>query len=452
MFPKKEKTIENRLPIEKYIIAQTHHHFLKLSNEGMWDGAISIEIPHLEDGSIDFKNFISLMEAHREPGKEFFNAYCDQNLPFAMLAASEGGHINAIGRIQHEQRGFIRMSDGTLEEFKAQKDVISKILGSKESFYLDGTSAWILAETGLLSKLYQYIPNLKVPQSVISLLFEIKDNLSSTPDQVGQMFYFKGKVGIAELNIVARRKTGDRISEAIDLLEAKPHNIAVISSATKEEVFSEQKIPASLADATILSQRENIPILTEDFLYLHLNNMETGKSKPQYFSSIALMRVLYENKLINFQEYLDFFSYLASYRFRFLQITTDDFEKAFFGDGPIIQMQVANLRKLHLSLTLSTEYGVDPDNALRVVIPFILKLLIDDFVSVSIMEEVFTEIMSQYPTEKEKIVFSRSLIYLLIMVINKERNIISGKHTQEKIDALLKASEKLLSPFLIIPS
>jgi tetratricopeptide (TPR) repeat protein len=439
---KKEKTIENILPMEKYIMWQTYHHFQKLSLEGMWDKAVSIEVPQTEDGGIDMKNIIALMETQNKRGAEFFNSYCEQNLPFAMLALSEGGFTEAIGRIQNEQRGFIRMSDGTATEFISQKNIATKVINDKESFYLDGTSAWVLAETGLLNKLHQYIPNLKVPQSVISLMLTIKDKLSYSPGQVGQMYYSKGKIGYSELNIEQRKLTLERVSGAIKLLESNSANVGIISSASKEDVFCEQELLASLCDATILAQRENISVLTEDFLYLHLNEMGTKKPKPPYFSSIALMRVLYEQGHITFEEYLDFFAYLSSYRFRFLQVTTNDLDKAIFGDGIV---KVENLKKLNLPLTLSIEYGVDPEGALKLVFNYILKLLIDDSVSSETLDSVFIEIVSTYPTDKDRRLLGKILISSALKAIQENQKVPVGKNTQRKMKALVLANETIVS-------
>lgn len=439
---KKEKTIENILPLEKYIMWQTYHYFQKLSLEGIWDKAVSIEVPQTEDGGIDLKDVLALMETQNKRGEEFFNTYCEQNLPFAMLALSEGGFTEAIGKIQNEQRGFIKMSDGTTTEYVSQKNVVTKIIHSKEAFYLDGTSAWVLAETGLLNKIHQYIPNLKVPQSVISLLLTIKDKLSYTPGQVGQMYYSKGKIGYSEINIERRQLTEERVSEAIKLLESNPANIGVISSASKEDVFCEQDILASCCDATILAQREKSAVLTEDFLYLHLNEMQTKKPKPAYFSSIVLMRVLYEQGHISFKEYLDFFSYLGSYRFRFLQVTTDDLDKAIFLDGTT---KVENLKKLHLPMTLSEEYGVDSNGALKLVFNYILKLLIDDSVSTETLDSIFIEIVSSYPTDRDRRLLGKILISSALKVIQENQKVPVGKNTQQKIKSLLLANETITS-------
>lgn len=447
---KKEKTIENILSVEKYVAWQTYHHFQKLSLEGMWDTAVSIEVPSTEDGDIDLKNIIALMEAQHKRGQEFFNTYCKQNLPFAMLAASEGGLTGAVGRILNEQQGFVKMSDGTLAEFSTQKEIAKKVIDKKQEFYIDGTSAWILAETGLLTKLHKHIPNLKVPQSVISLLLSIKDKLSYSPGQVGQMYYSKGKLGMSEVSLERIEAAKKKVADTIALLETNSEKISVISSANKEDVFSEQQVLASLCDATVLAQKENIPVLTEDFLYLHLNELETKKQKPTYFSSLALMRVLYEQGRVNFEEYLDFFSYLAGYRFRFLFITVEDMEKAIFGDGVITIVNVENLKKLHLSLTLSAEYGVDPQSATKLVLHFILKLLIDDSVSSEVVEQVFTEIVYTFPTNKDRNLLGRALISTAVKIINENQGIFVGMNTQAKVDALVRVSERFISTAFII--
>lgn len=445
-FSKKEKTIENILPIEKYIWWQTTYHFYKLSDDGMWDKAVSVEIPHTEDGQLDLSKMIALLEAQNKPGEEFFNIYCNDNLPLAALATNEGGLIEAISRILSEQRGFIKISDGSQAEFYSQKNLVNRIIDNKNPFYLDGIAAFFLAETGMLIKISQFIPNLKVPQSVIGLLLEVKDKASSTPGQVGKIHYFKGKIGFSEVNHKQIQLINNNVTETIEFLEEKPNNITAISSATKSSTFSEQQIPPSLCDAIILAQRENIPVLTDDYLYLHFNEFETKKSKPEYFSSIALIRVLNERGHINFQEYLDFFSYLASYRVRFLHVATEDLKKAIFGDDLKSVPQINNLKKLNLPLTFSEEYGVEPISGLKLILTFTLELLINNSISSSNLTEIFSEIMSTYPINKDKVVISRTLVFGLIKAIKQNPSISIGLHTLEKIDALFGVCEQLNSP------
>ncbi len=109
-----------------------------------------------------------------------------------------------------------------------------------------------------------------------------------------------------------------------------------------------------------------VDFLTEDFLYLMMNQLETEKKVPEYFSSLALLRVLYEDKQFSFNEYIDYFGYLSSYRFRFLTLNSDDIEKAVFGDEEIRIVNPENMRKLNFPLTLSEEYGVPFQTAFKV--------------------------------------------------------------------------------------
>ncbi len=233
--------------------------------------------------------------------------------------------------------------------------------------------------------------------------------------------------------------------ECIGLLESKPENISVISSANKVDCFSEQNVPAELSDACILAQKENLAVLTEDFLYLIINKEETKKKEPEYFSTLALLRVLYEEGRISFDEYLDFFGYLSSYRFRFLSLNPDDIEKAVFGDGEIKTVSPENIRKLNFSLTLSEEYGVKFQDAFRVVGGFMLKVLTDNTVTSDTAEKIFIEIIETFPTKMNKKDFGQMLLRVCLRVIekNKSKLVLYPKNQilDEKIDKLSQITE-----------
>lgn len=448
---KTERVIENILPIEKYILWQSFHNAQKLSLEGAWDKMEIIEVPQTEGGGIDPKYLIAKLEEQNKRGQEFFNTYCQQNIPFALLAFSEGGIPNAIGRLINEQKGYIKSSVGTLQEMEEQKKIASQIIDG-QTFYIDGMSAIVLSETGILEKIYQFLPNLKVPQSVISLLLELKEKFSYSPGQVGQMYYAQGKIGLSDINQERRERIENNFKKSIEIFESKPGNIEAISSINKSETFSEKQVFPCLADACIFAQRDSSPVLTEDFLYLQMNEIETKKTKPKYCSSFAIIRVLFEQKKISFEEYLNFFSYLSSYRFRFLPIITEDLEMAVFGDEAIKVVKVENLKKFNFSLTLSEDYGVTFRTATRFILHFLIKLLIDDSVPSEVLEKIFAEIITTFPTKKDKKIFGRSLITVSVQLLNKNRHLILGTKIQEKIDALSRfieiySSEGIIQPF-----
>lgn len=440
----REEVIENILLIDKYIMWQTIQNFQKLSQDNVLDGVETIEIPRKEE-TIDPKYLLTFLEDLQGKTKLFFEMYCKEKLPLAMLAVSEGGLSNAIGRIQRENKGFINFSSGTNAELESQKDVARKIIDSDLPFYLDGTSALVLSETGLLKKVYTHISNLKVSQSVINLLIQVTEKFKFIPGQTGYMGYSQGKIIVSSIKKDKRDLIQSNFIESIKLLELKPKNISTISLANKADCSSEQKIPAELCDACILAQKENISVLTEDFIYLKMNEFETKKKSPKYFSSLILLKVLNEQGKISFDEYLDFFTYLSSYRFRFLSLNSDDIEKAVFGDGRIKVIRIENIRKLNFPLTLSEEYGVPFQTAFAVLGRFLIKILTDDSVIPDIVEKIFIEIIESFPTKKDKGNFGQMLLRVCDNAIekNKSKWILTktSKTTQEKIDKLSQAIE-----------
>ena len=440
----REEIIENIFPIDKYIMWQIIQNFQKLSQDNVLDSVQTIEMPKKEE-TIDLKYLLAFLEDLHGKTKPFFEMYCKDRLPLAMLAVSEGGLTNAIGRIQHENKGFINFSTGNIEELEGQKDIAKNIIENYLPFYLDGTSALVLSETGLLKKVYTCLPNLKVSQSVIDLLIQVAEEFQHIPGQIGHMGYSQGKIIVSPIKKDKEDLIRSNFVEIIKLIESKPENISAISLANKADCSSEQKIPAELCDACILAQKENVPVLTEDFIYLKMNEFETKKKSPKYFSSLILLKVLYEQGKMSFDEYLDFFRYLSSYRFRFLSLSSDDIEKAVFGDRKIKIIRTENIRKFNFTLTLSEEYGVSFQNAFALVGRFLIKVLIDNTVMSDIVEKIFVEIIESFPTKKGKKNFGQMLLRVCIKAIEKNKSKwilnVKNKTIQEKIDKLSQATE-----------
>lgn len=432
-----ECTIEAIYPIEKYILWQSTHHAQELSAEHRWDAIELIEVPITGD-TIDPQYLIAKLEEETKKRGDFFKLYCEQDAPLAFLARNEGGLPSAIGRIASEQKGFIKATSGSPEEFNQQKDVAKRLL-SGEPFYLDGTSALLLSETGLFQKIYPLVAGLRVPQSVVTLLFALKGKFDYEPGQHGHIAYVDGKIIFSDIDRARYDAIKGNFATVIQLLEKTPANIALISAANKDGGFMEQKIAPSLADACILAQREGAPVLTDDFLYLKANELETNKPAPAYCSSLALVRVLYEDGKLSFDEYLDYFHYLSAYRVRFLPLTTDDLEKAVLGDQLIKVVRPEQLRKFNFRLTLSEEYGVAPRAAFDVVGSYLFRVLVDDSLSAEIATKIFGEIVTTLPTKKNRKAFARDLLLLTIQAINKSRRSIivgSKDRVQEKADAI----------------
>ena len=236
---KTEQTIEHILPIEKYIYWQCIHHAQQLSLENRWDMMEVIDVPTTGE-TIDTKYIIARLEDEQIKRGELFTLYCRENLPLAYLAINEGGLTNAIGCIVNENKGFIKFSSGDLAEMNQQKEVAKKIIAG-EPFYIDGTSALVLTETGLLEIIYKYIINMKVPQSVINLLLETKEKTVYAPGQVGHMGYAQGKLRISTIDKEKRDSVHNSIEKSTNIFESNRNNIVAISSANKANCFSNKK-------------------------------------------------------------------------------------------------------------------------------------------------------------------------------------------------------------------
>ena len=437
---KTEHSIENILTIEKYVLWQCRYNAHILTEERDWESMEKIKVPTSEE-SIDITNLVAYFEDDRKKRSEFYNLYCKENIPLAFLAVNTGGLARAVACVINENKGFINFSSGIPEEINQQKEVAKKVIEGK-TFYLDGTSAMVLSETGLLVKIFKHLPNLKVPQSVITMLFEIKDRFRYIPGNVGNLSYAQGKLIFSQVNQNKYEIIHNNFEKCIKLLESKRENVEVISAVLKSDCSSEKLVPAELSDACILSQKNNAYVLTDDYLYLKVNEHQTRKKAPEYFSAFALIRVLYEQKKISFDEYLDFFTYLSSYRFRFLPITTDDIENAVFGDGLIKSLQPHRIRQFNFQLTLSEQYGVPFGTAFDVVCRFMIRILIDDSILPDMTERIFAEILSTFPTNKGKRELGEMFVRVCMQAINRtSKTIIIGINVQNKIDLLFQFIE-----------
>jgi hypothetical protein len=240
-----------------------------------------------------------------------------------------------------------------------------------------------------------------------------------------------------------RERIRKHFENSVKLIESKPENIGVISAASKIDSLIEQTIPAELCDACILAQKKETPVLTEDYLYLQANEITTGKKAPEYCSAFSLMRVLYEQRKITFEKFLSFFGYLSGYRFRFLSVTVDDMEKAVFGDGIITILRPERIKWFNFPLTLSEAYGVPFASAFRVVATFLIRVLTEDAVLPDVVERIFLEVLSDFPTDKDKSYLGQLLLAFSTREIEKmHRQIIIGTSAKDKI-ARLSTSAKI---------
>ena len=432
-FGDEERTedIEKIFTIEKYILWKTIHNFNKLSQDGDLSGVQMVKVPKKEE-TIDPQYLLKFLDDLHSRTEPFFKLYCkDNNIPLAMLAVNEGGLTNAIGKIQREQNGYINFSSGSPKDFENQKQVATKVIENKASFHIDATSALFLCEIGLLPKIIFYLPGLKIPQSVINFLADVSEKFRYAEGQAGTMGYVQGKISIASLEKDKSDLIRSNFLKGIEALESNPDNVCVISEANKNECFPEMKIPAELCDACSLAQKDDTPILTDDPLYLKMVEQQTQQAAPEYFSSLALIRVLYEDNKLSFDEYLEFFGYLSSYRCRFLSFNSNDIEKAIFSDKQVNIVNVKNILHFNFPLTLSEDYGVTFHNAFRVVFEFFIKVLSDTTVTFDVKEKIIFQIIDSFPTDLNKKYFGHMILSSCLKVVDHmDKNLIVSINTK----------------------
>jgi hypothetical protein len=437
--------IEKIFPIEIYILWKTIHNFNKLSQDGDLAGVQMVEMPQ-RDETVDPQYLLKFLDDLHSRTEPFFKLYCkDNNIPLAMLAANEGGLASAIGKIQREQKGFINFSNGSVKDFENQKKIAAKVIENQAPFYIDATSALFLCEIGLLPKIISHLPELKVPQSVINSLADVSEKFRYTEGQMGSMGYVQGKISISSLEKDKSDLIRFNFLKCIKLLESGPDNVCVISEANKIDCFPEFKIPAELCDACSLAQKDDTPVLTDDPLYLKMVELQTKQAAPEYFSSLALIRVLYEKNKLSFDEYLEFFGYLSSYRCRFLSLNPNDIEKAVFGDKQVNVVNVKNILQFNFPLTLSEDYGVPFHVAFRVVTEFSIKVFSDDTITFDIKEKILFQIIDSFPTDLNKKDFGQMILSACLKVVDHmDKNLVLSINTQKlrrEIDKLLQSTE-----------
>jgi tetratricopeptide (TPR) repeat protein len=393
---KEPRVVESILSIGGYISWKSHNAFQSLCKSDPGKYGILIETPEDENGKVDLTNVLNFFKDKHEEESDFFDLYCSKNIPLAFLAVNQGGLLRAIGKICQENKGFIRFSSGLKDDDDKQKLIAEKILKGELTF-LDATSALFLAEKGLLEKVLSHIPNLKIPQSVISFLFKTSEKFDLSDGNRGVISYAQGQIVARELDEGKTQTAHNNLRKSIELLESDKEAIVPLSPASKVDCLSETKVPAELVDACILAQRDTGVILTEDYLYLQANTLETKKDAPDHCSSLALIKLMVEKGLLPFDDFIDYFGYLSSYRCRFLTLSVDDLMEAVLPtEAGITVLKQKNIRKFNIELVLSEKYGIPTNTAILVMVNFLSRILRDNSITVEAADKIFIEIIPRF--------------------------------------------------------
>ncbi|CAM2066717.1 hypothetical protein SCOR_15160 [Sulfidibacter corallicola] len=410
-------------------------------NQDLIPGVVSIPVKKDSKG-FDFGNLISVLKEERNHGAEYFHQYCNNNWPFAALATHEGGILSAVQRIASEGRGSIRFRAGGIQEYQNQLCTARKLIEEKRSFFLDGTSAFFLVISGLLDKVCDSFPGMRVPQSVVNLLAQIVDRYEDRANSRGFLGLRNDQLLLTVISSEDRRANKDQITKAIQKIQSTHERVVFISDANRSDFFSEKEILPEFADATILAQKEGCCILTDDFYYLHLNHMETGKPIPDYTSSLGLITEMLTAGLISFEQYLDFFQLLSRFRFAPLPLGESEIKRAIFGMRRIVELNFDNISKLNLPYILSSANGAIRKKVGVLFADFFRELLFDHSISSGIIGKLFAEILKNLPEEMDSTQIGQEILAYCVIASQKGKSAVlywpSDQVVEQKLFSLFE--------------
>lgn len=411
-----EDTIELIYDIEQYIFHNVVENFNVLSPNGDVDGIEVFKIAE-KDGEIDVGSFLEAINSLDNQNKDIIDHYSKGKIPFSILAKYEGSVNRGLWRIAEMKVGFINFGD-TNDNLMNQTDIAKKIIYNHEPFYLDGTSAFFLVESGIIQKIIGNLKNIKIPQSVINYLISTKKDLSISSNKAKAFGFYGENIDLRNiLDLIS-----ENFDKSINLLEKNAESIDVISSVNKANIYSEKEIFAELSDACILAKMNNESIITDDFMHLYLNSQETGKPISNYCSSFILIKTLYIEKLITLEDYLSYFNYVCWYRFRFISISSNEIVNAICSEDFDISYAISNIRRLNLHLILSEEYGVKFEQTLSIIAFSIFEIILIDLSTPEFIEKVFFEIVETVPINLSKKELSAKIYNLCTMIFNNMDN------------------------------
>lgn len=394
-------------------------------------------------------SIIDLMKSLDKPREDFFEKYVSNRLPFSFLVKMEG-LLKALSKISTEQRGFIYATSGTIEDVSQRRKIATQVLADDCGLIIDGISAVLLAYNGKLDNLISSMSKIYTCPSVINILRDTAQKFhskySTSKDRIG---LHNDKLQFVEIDKNREVEAREKLLKAADLLELKAIKLNGLSEKTIRDACKfHDGMPLYVAEPYILAQQNGLTLLSEDGYYQDACRY-MGDSQPiKVVDSATLFEMLYTHKKISLDDFLGLFSFLSNQRVRLLYISADFIYKAIFGvtTSQIVTINVNNINKLNLDLLLSSEYGVEENVAIRIIVELFLKLIKDDSVTAELCEEIFRTIIPRVIKGRDGEKFSTLVIDACTKVVQNTPLLLS----QEALRKLTLLKEAFLGNYLII--
>ncbi len=405
-----EKTVSKIYGYPEYLLHRITDSTHKLMSSGVGGRIIQSRIS--EDGTPDISLLLKYLEDVEKANERVMDVYCKNPMPLAVLAANQGDTLRAIELINKHPKAFIHCNSEEIEPASKHVANARSVIKRGRPFIIDGIAAFMLTQAHLLPKIQKLLPEMRIPQSVLDFLMSVSKDFLTTSSKQARLDYHQGQIRIKEITEDTFESERNLFRETILALECNSSNILHVSDKLKAEFLMVERIPSELCDPHILSKDRQYSLLTDDFLLGRMYEESMEYQAPNRFSSLALVKALYETNRLTFEEYLQYFEILADYKYRVLSVTINDISHAVFGEGIIKRFSPINISRTRLDLILSANYGVSHDIALGFLSNLAYSFIDDESVPLEQAKDILSQLVQSCNMLLSDLGFSRLLIYI----------------------------------------
>ena len=350
---------------------------------------------------------------------ECYKMYVNNKLPFSFYISLVGNIGEAFSKIRFNKKGFVNINFSQ-EDINSQKEkAIMAIQGRK--VFIDGTSLFMLLESGSYKKVLSNLPDYYVPFSAMLEYKRLIEKFSNVPKRGSMQIGMRGSdVHFSQYDQESSEKIKEVLCGFNDYIN-KNAKIFGVADSERNENEIEKRILPSVSDACIKAQQKDgdVIVMTEDFSYLTYNSRLTGKNQPIYFSLWVIIRVLLDSNKITWDEYLETFHWLTVYRERFLPTSAEEIIKCMFvGTENNLIINPKNIDKLNLNLIWSEEYGTNINSVINVASDVVLYLLKNFSVTDNQLEIIFPKLYIPILNKRNKIEWGNKFLSICRYKIN----------------------------------
>jgi len=371
--------------------------------------------PYIHAVNLDPDNFLEnitkFLQEIEKPTNAFFEIYKNNPIPFAFLAHNEGGIGVARAKMVTLQEGFIHINSGTEGIYTEQQQLALNVVSGSPAF-IDATSLLFLIEADLIEVICESIAKLHYTPSVVNYIREHASQFAKSPNVIGRIGLGKDfEVIPSPYNYQKELRIKNRLLKAVEIFEKYANKETENFLSAKEEEL-EKKLPPYITDPYAAARIRNFPIISEDYNYSHTIKLLTKEEQAKPISSLALVEALYQNGKIKWDKYLNYIDLQLSNRCRLVPISVMLMFRSIFGDNKsgLLIFQPKNIRKLHLGLSLSVQYGVSPKLVLIIMSEFLDMIIKDDTITPEMFKALLSEFLVQGLKGRDKDFKNRLLL------------------------------------------